>query len=163
MFYSYYNQGSKSDVTGSVGYIASDYFGYNVDFDAFVAEIIHTFKPSLNYILNKQILIELYETKYKICDHLTASNPLASVTMHESEKYMAGFLYESWLRTYLYRDIGSKLHMSFDQFIDRPRDAIETIVRIVDEIETKKNKANERFLNDVQKEKVNVPDSLKDI
>jgi len=44
------------------------------------------------------------------------------------------------MRTYLYKEIGKKLGISFDEFISRPRHQIESIVRVVDEFTKTKEK-----------------------
>lgn len=76
---------------------------------------------------------------------------------------MDDYLYDGWLKTYIYRDLGTILHISFLEFIDQPRHVIEKQIAIAIEISEKKNKANESFLKDVQKDKVNISDNLKDI
>lgn len=105
----------------------------------------------------------MYESKYNICNHFDNKNPLASIGFNESEKYLEDYLYDGWLKTYIYRDLGNILHMSFDDFLNRPRYEMENIVKICNEISEKKNKANESFLKDVQKDRVNIPDNLKGI
>lgn len=40
--------------------------------------------------------------------------------------------------------------MSFDEFIDRPRYEIDIMLKIVNEIDVKKNSINENMLNDIQ-------------
>lgn len=98
------------------------------------------------------MFIELYETKYGICDHINATNPLASVQFNESEDYLSKTLYEGYLSTFIYRELGKKLQMSFDDFISRPRHEIEMMIRIVEEADKKKIKINEEQMKDLQQQ-----------
>lgn len=96
------------------------------------------------------MLIELYETKYGIFDHINAINPLASVQFNESEDYLSRTLYEGYLSTFLYRDLGKKLNMSFDDFLNRPRHEIQMMMGIIEEVDKKKLKVNESLAQDLQ-------------
>lgn len=50
------------------------------------------------------------------------------------------------------KDLGKKLNMSFDEFINRPRYEIELILKVVDELDKKKNAINENLLNNLANE-----------
>lgn len=113
-------------------------------------EVITSFKPTGNYIYDKQVLVELYETKFGIHDHIKAGGPLSSVSINEKEIYTKDFLYESYLRTFIYKDIGKKLSISFDDYINRPRYEIDSINRIVEEIEIKRNEVNRKALANIE-------------
>lgn len=121
-----------------------------MDFDEFIEETIRSLKGVKDYFYNKQLFIELYETKYGICDHINATNPLASVQFNDSEDYLSKTLYEGYLSTFIYRDLGKKLHMSFDDFINRPRHEIEMMIRVVEEADKKKIKINEGLVKDLE-------------
>lgn len=124
-----------------------------MDFDAFVESTIKSFKGVHDYFYNKQLFIELYETKYGICDHFNSTNPLAAVQFNESEDYLSNTLYEGYLNTFIYRDLGKKLHMSFDDFIARPRHEIEMMLRVIEEADKKKIKMNEGLTQDLERAK----------
>lgn len=51
----------------------------------------------------------------------------------------------------MYRNIGTKLNISFDDYIDRPRYDIETINRLADKMDQEKIKANTETLGDLEK------------
>ncbi len=121
-----------------------------MDFDEFVDKVLTSFKPTKDYFFNKQVLNELYETEYGICDHTTTSNPLSSVQFHPAEEYMQNYLYDNYLSTFIYRDLGKKLNMSFDDFISRPRYEIEAIIRVTSVIDEKKAKTNEDMLKSLE-------------
>jgi len=104
-------------------------------------------------LYNKQVLLELYDTTFGICDHVNEINPLSSVTFHKGENYYKDYLYDNYLATFIYREIGKKLNITFDQFIDRPLAEIQSIMRIVEEIDKRKLKANETLLKDLEKER----------
>lgn len=109
------------------------------------------------------MLIELYETHFGICNHLNNTNPLASVQFNEAENYLKDYIYDSYLATFLYKDLGKKLNMSFDDFINRPRYEIESILRVVNEVDIQKNKINESILQNLEKSKIDKNMNFKDI
>lgn len=82
-------------------------------------------------------------------------NPLASVAFHEPEDYLSKTLYEGYLSTFIYRELGKKLHMSWDDFIARPRHEIEMIMRIVEEADKKKIKINADLMKDLEQKTAN--------
>lgn len=71
--------------------------------------------------------------------------------MNPAENYLKDFLYDGYLTTYLFKELGKKLGMSFDDFLNRPKYEIETIIRIVDEVDKKKNRINDTLLKDLEK------------
>lgn len=64
---------------------------------------------------------------------------------------MKNYLYDGYLSTFIYREIGKKLNISFDEFLSRPRYEIESIIRIVEDIDKKKMRANENALSDLER------------
>lgn len=72
---------------------------------------------------------------------------------------MKNYLYDGYLSTFIYREIGKKLNISFDEFLARPRYEIESIIRIVEDIDKKKMRANENALTEL--EKINRQDMYK--
>lgn len=64
---------------------------------------------------------------------------------------MHNYLYEKYLSSFMYRNIGTKLNISFDDYIDRPRYDIETINRLADKMDQEKIKANTETLGDLEK------------
>lgn len=61
----------------------------------------------------------------------------------------------------MYRDLGKKLNMSFDEYLNRPRYEIEAIHRITDDMDKKKMKINENMLKNLEKSKtINPPDGM---
>ena len=128
-------------------------YGYNISYDDFIDEVIKCFKGTKDYFYNKQLLIELYETKYGICDHVNTTNPLASVQFNQAEDYFSDTLYHSYLSNFVYRDLGKKLNMSFDDFISRPRYEIEAMLRIIEDVDKKKSKMNDDIMKDLENNK----------
>lgn len=124
-----------------------------MDFDRYIEDTIKSFKTTKDYIYNKQVLIELYETHYNICDHLNSVNPLSSIQFNKAEEYIKNYLYDAYLNTFIYRELGKKLNMSWDDFINRPKYEIESIIRIVSSIDEKKMKANESVINELETSK----------
>lgn len=48
------------------------------------------------------------------------------------------------------KELGKKLGMSFDDFLNRPKYEITEMLRIVDEVDKKKNKVSEQVLKDLE-------------
>lgn len=124
-------------------------FGYNVDYDEFINTALSGIKKIPNYIYGKQLLIELYETQFGIYDHRTSTNPLSSVRFNEAEQYLDNFLYDEYLSIFVYKEIGKKLGMSFDDFLNRPKYEINKILKIIEEVDAKKSETYSNVLNDL--------------
>lgn len=72
---------------------------------------------------------------------------------NEAENYLKDSLYEAYLSTFLHRDISKKLGMSFDDFINRPKYEIDSMLKLIDEIDKKKNALNENMLKSLENTK----------
>lgn len=48
------------------------------------------------------------------------------------------------------KELGKKLGMSFDDFLNRPKYEITEMLRIVDEVDKKKNKVSEQVLKELE-------------
>lgn len=136
-------------------------FGYNISYLDFIQYSFKFFKHVEDYIYFDQLFKELYETYYGIFDHTKSTNPLDSVKYNVAEEFDKDFIYDGYLRLFLYRELGKKLHMSFDDFINRPRYEINRILRIVDEIDKKKMHASEKMIKELEnKDAKNIKDNL---
>lgn len=71
---------------------------------------------------------------------------------------MRDFLYDGYLTTFLMKELGKKLGMSFDDFLNRPKYEITEMLRIVDEVDKKKNKVSEQVLKDLEDAKPKPPE-----
>lgn len=96
-------------------------------------------------------MYELYETKFGICNHLNSKNPLSSIQFNSSEKYLDNYLYEGYLNTFLFKEVYKTTGISFDEFINRPRYEIESILKIVEEVNKKKMNINKSVLKNLDK------------
>lgn len=112
--------------------------------------MLKCFKGRRDYFYNKQLLIELYETTFGIHDHANTSSPLASVRFNKAEDYFTGTNYEGYLSIFLHRELGKKLNMSFDDFINRPRYEIETMLKVSEDLDKKKLEANKAALDELE-------------
>lgn len=71
---------------------------------------------------------------------------------------MRDFLYDGYLTTFLMKELGKKLGMSFDDFLNRPKYEITEMLRIVDEVDKKKNKVSEQVLKELEDTKPKPPE-----
>jgi hypothetical protein len=54
------------------------------------------------------------------------------------------------LSTFLYREIGKKLGMSFDEYLNHTRYELEAIHRILETVDAKRMKANEAVMSELE-------------
>lgn len=73
---------------------------------------------------------------------------------------MKDYIKDNYLSIFLYKDIGKKLNISFDEYLDRPLYEIEAIHRIVDEVDKKKSKMNEALVHDLTKAATPPPSNI---
>lgn len=78
---------------------------------------------------------DLYETKYGVFNHVGMSSirPLSTVAMHLPEDYLDGDIGEQYYRLYLDKRIKEHFGLTIDEYLDRPRHAIEMMNRVADE------------------------------
>lgn len=69
---------------------------------------------------------------------------------NEKENFFTDGLYEGYLSTFIYRDIGKKLNMSWDDFISRPRHEIEIMLKVIEEADKRKQRINETLMKDLE-------------
>jgi hypothetical protein len=91
----------------------------------------------------------MYETEYGIKNHMHSTNPLGSVSFNKAENYLKDYLYDSYLTLFIEKKIGSSVNISFDEFINRPRYELESIVNIVMEIDKIKSEVMKKQLDSV--------------
>ena len=112
-------------------------------------DLIKVKKPP-NYLYGKQLVAELYETKFGICDHRYSASPLSGVQFNEAEQYIKGGLFEHYLELFLLKGLASRLSMSFDEFLARPRYEIESILSVADEVNKRKMETEEGALTQLK-------------
>lgn len=128
-------------------------FGEGVDYEDFLKDCFALAgKLGKDYITNKQVMIELYETKFGIYDHRASGSALSSVKYNKCENYVDHFLMGAYLETYLYRGVNKYMGMSFDEFIDRPRWEMDKIVEVIERFRKKEGQAGEDALSEIKKQ-----------
>ena len=152
-FYINYSKNSENNTATNLTpkYIAHSSFGADINFDDFIDECLKNIVKSPNYIYTKQLLTELYETKYGIHNHQTDTNPLSSVAFYEAENYLSDYVYETYLNVYLYNEINKRLNMSFDEFLSRPKCEIEMILKVIQNFNKKTTPIKENLIKELQK------------
>lgn len=125
-------------------------FGYDVDFDEFIRDTANSFKPTNNYIFNQQVLLELYLSKFDISNQSTLSSAFGLTRLNGAEDTFKDTLYDGYLFTYLHHDVGKKLNLSFDEFINRPRYQIQSMLNAIKEIDRKRMAADSAIMSEIQ-------------
>lgn len=74
---------------------------------------------------------------------------MALVQFNPAENYLKDYLWDGYLSTFIMKELGKKLGMSFDDFLNRPKFEIIEMLRVVDEVDKKKNRVNEQVLKDL--------------
>lgn len=83
---------------------------------------------------------------------------MALVQFNPAENYLKDYLWDGYLSTFIMKELGKKLGMSFDDFLNRPKFEIVEMLRVVDEVDKKKNRVNEQVLKDLENAKPKAPD-----
>lgn len=83
---------------------------------------------------------------------------MALVQFNPAENYLKDYLWDGYLSTFIMKELGKKLGMSFDDFLNRPKFEIIEMLRVVDEVDKKKNRVNEQVLKDLENAKPKAPD-----
>lgn len=124
-----------------------------IDAVAFIKEAVR-FVTKVGGINARVIMSDLYDTKYQIYDHLKGyrnadgqnrfqapPRPLATVAFFPAEDFDNGGLMETIMRQYVEKDVWEVFHISLDEFMDRPRDVIDMMLGICEDIERTKAEA----------------------
>jgi hypothetical protein len=77
---------------------------------------------------------------------------LALVQYNECENHLNDSMFSVYLSIFLYKEIGKHLHISFDDFINRPKYEIELIIKTMNEYMEKKNKDTKNILDSIKQE-----------
>ena len=126
-------------------------FGAGVDYLDMLKEGMRLIsRLGTDYLTNKQVLQELYETRFGIFDHTTTPSAFAPVQFNDSECYTKHYLYSAYLDTYLFRSINKYMRMSFDEFISRPRWEMDKIVDAVERFRAKESEAGQDALTQLK-------------
>lgn len=99
----------------------------------------------------------MYETEYGICDHTENTRPLSSVRFNEAEKFTDHYLFESYMELFLYKKVNKHLGLSFDEFIDRPRYEIDTMITTIDKVSKQEDSVNENLINQMKQQNAQKP------
>lgn len=103
-----------------------------------------------DYLSNKQLMIEMYETKYGIYNHMEPNGALGSVKYNACEEHSNHYLFDFYLELFLYKGVAKNTGMSFDDFIDRPRYEIEKIIKAMDAFSKKESAVSADALKQLQ-------------
>lgn len=90
---------------------------------------------------------------FGIYNHLSAKSNLSNVELHSNEDFIKNNLYEHYLNVFVALDIYTKLGISFDEFINKPKYEIEAIIKVIENLRQKEDKirkeVNEKISNKI--------------
>lgn len=141
-------------------YIANHRFGMRlndkgfyeyIDFDKFIEKTLKMMGSGNTYLYNRQLFAEAYETEYKIFDHRAAVNPLAPVSFQEAEIYLPNNSYQRHLEFFIAHEVGKKMGMSFDDFLDRTPGEIDQIKRVVEKISAMRHEDDKKTQEELKR------------
>ena len=92
-------------------------------------------------------MLELYETYYGIRDHIRDPHPFGSVLYNKSEMYLDNYLLDNYMLLFQRRKIGTQFNISFDDFINRPRNEVDRILRMASKVLDQDQDANKKALD----------------
>lgn len=100
-------------------------------------------KKHLNSYEQQALLLELYETEFKIFDHENNQHrPLALVEMHPKEMVEPFSREDRLMHRFAALKIGDMFNMSFNEFLNQPRERVEKMLRKGEEHERAESKKN---------------------
>jgi hypothetical protein len=79
--------------------------------------------PSLNPVDSRLVLSDVYETSYKLHNHLikNKSRPLVSIAMHEAEDIDKGGDLEEAIKSFAKRNVKETFGLNFLEYLNQPR------------------------------------------
>lgn len=117
-----------------------------------MSELFKIYEPTDDYIYNRQLVMEFYETYYGIHDFTKPGQALTPIAMHPKEEYFKNGIQDNRLRKYLELDVYAKTGLTFDEYLDRPRYEIERLDRVLTEFRIKVNKLEEKTQEDLKRD-----------
>lgn len=103
------------------------------------------------------ILTSLYETEFRLFDHLNnlsspTSNPLAIVKMHDSELPDDTIRWNLLMDEYVDNDIYTYFHITFNEFIDYPRHIRKQMRDYINKRKSSKEEEKNKIEKEIKKE-----------
>lgn len=132
----------------NVSYISSIDFGETVNPNGFIDSALG-YLPKLGSVDARQVLQDLYEVAYGICDHMRVSKkrPLAGVGYHESEDPSYGSGLEESMETYIKYDIKEIYNISYIEYMNLPVDITAVMRKVASKEGERRSKSLSSFTN----------------
>lgn len=113
----------------------------------------HLAKPGkVSAIEAKQILLKAYRVWCGFTDEATLTQrPASLVSFHKAEDVYLGSMREDHMRHFAELKIGEVFNVSFDQYLARPRHEVEMMRSVAEQVQKRKNTADQNALNEAQK------------
>lgn len=131
-------------------------FGKDVDFDNFLLnEVSKIVIPNINSVKAEIVMRDLYRTKYGIFNHTqpNITRPLASVMLHEAEKFDYEGKLETLFKSYMDKQVGDIFKMPLTEYLNLPSYMSKIIRTMCDKELTKKSNILNNIENSLNKEK----------
>lgn len=97
--------------------------------------------PKVDSITAQLLLREAYEITYGIFDHSTSEHPWDLVLNRKQETVGAYSALSRTLRAYRLKDVKGRFGLSITEFLDLPRETVNEIFQICDEVAEVESKA----------------------
>lgn len=104
-------------------------------------------KKNLSSYEQQALLLELYETDFKIYDHENSQRPLALVELHPKEMVEPFTREDRLMHRFAALKIGDMFNLSFPEFLNQPRERVEKMLRKGEEHERHEAKKNRELQN----------------
>lgn len=119
-----------------------------IDIESFTAKMLAKAGP-LGSVDTQIFLKEVIDERLGIfpISRFNKQRPLCSVALHEAEDFTTHSLLEESLRVYIDYDIWEFFHLTLTEFLDLPRDTIQSLTQVV----IKKKESKSKLMADIQK------------
>jgi len=114
-------------------HVCSIDFGDGVNFDEVALKELLEKSPRLCSTDAQMLLRDRYETFFNIYNHdnpIADNHPFALIRKNWNENVVDGNRYEERLKQYIDFDIQKYFGISIDEFLDRPRHEVESLIKI---------------------------------
>jgi hypothetical protein len=120
-----------------------------IDIESFTVKMLAKAGP-LNSVDTQIFLKELIDERLGIfpISRFSPQRPLCSVAIHEAEDFTTHSLLEESLKVYIDYDIWEFFHLTLTEFLELPRDTIQSLTQLA----IKKKESKNKLMTDIQQD-----------